>query len=76
MQIILNDPRVKRLFQDTNTAFLIADWTNKNSIIANELNKHGRAGIPLYLVYDGISIKPKILPQTLNYKVIKTAIYE
>ena len=75
-KIILNDPRVKRLFQDTNTAFLIADWTNKNSIIANELNKHGRAGIPLYLVYDGISIKPKILPQTLNYKVIKTAIYE
>ena len=37
-KVVLNDPRVKKLFQDTDTVFLIADWTNKNSIIANELN--------------------------------------
>ena len=34
---VLNDPRVKKLFKDTNTHFLIADWTNKNSNIAKEL---------------------------------------
>jgi len=31
---------------------LIADWTNKNDVIAQELAKYGRAGVPLYLVYD------------------------
>ncbi len=28
-----------------------ADWTDKNPIIEAELTKHGRAGVPLYIVY-------------------------
>ena len=36
-KVVLNDPRVKKLFKDTDTIFLIADWTNKNSNIAKEL---------------------------------------
>jgi len=71
---VLDKKRTKQLFKETNTAFLIADWTNKNDVIAQELAKYGRAGVPLYLVYDQHSVKPKILPQVLTYDVVREAI--
>lgn len=73
-KVVLNDPRVKKLFKDTDTTLLVADWTNKNSKITKELRAHGRAGVPLYLVYSDTLITPVILPQTLSYNVIKNAI--
>ena len=73
-KVVLNQKRTQKLFVDTNTAFLIADWTNKNDVIAQELAKYGRAGVPLYLVYHQNSVSPVILPQVLTYDVIKEAI--
>jgi len=73
-KVVLDQERTKQLFHDTNTAFLIADWTNKNDVIAQELAKYGRAGVPLYLVYNQNSVNPEILPQVLSYDVIKEAI--
>ena len=73
-KVVLDQKRVQKLFADTNTAFLIADWTNKNDVIARELAKYGRAGVPLYLVYHQDSVKPEILPQVLTYDVIRDAI--
>jgi len=48
--------------------------SNKNDLIAAELAKYGRAGVPLYLVYSDNSVSPVILPQTLSYNVIERAI--
>ena len=73
-KVVLDQNRTQKLFADTNTAFLIADWTNKNDTIAQELAKYGRAGVPLYLVYNQNSVNPAILPQVLTYDVIKDAI--
>lgn len=73
-KVVLNQARTQKLFKDTNTAFLIADWTNKDDVIAAELAKYGRAGVPLYLVYNNKSVSPAILPQVLSYDVIKAAI--
>lgn len=73
-KVVLDQARTQALFAETNTAFLIADWTNKNDIIAAELAKYGRAGVPLYLVYHQNSVSPVILPQVLTYDVIKDAI--
>ena len=76
-KVVLNKSNVQKLFKDTNTAFLIADWTNKDDVIAAELAKYGRAGVPLYLVYSPHSqdsVNPAILPQVLSYNVIKDAI--
>ncbi len=73
-KLVLNTAKVQSLFEDTNTAFLVADWTNKDDVIAAELAKYGRAGVPLYLVYSNNSVSPAILPQTLSYNVIKAAI--
>ena len=73
-KVVLNKAKTQQLFKDTNTAFLIADWTNKDDIIAAELAKFGRAGVPLYLVYNNKSVSPAVLPQVLSYDVIKDAI--
>ena len=73
-KVVLDQDRTQKLFADTNTAFLIADWTNKDDTIAQELAKYGRAGVPLYLVYNQNSVNPAILPQVLTYDVIKDAI--
>jgi len=71
---VLNKAKTQKLFEETNTAFLIADWTNKDDVIAAELAKYGRAGVPLYLVYSNNSVSPAILPQVLSHDVIREAI--
>jgi thiol:disulfide interchange protein DsbD len=72
-KLVLDKADVQDIFARTNTAFLVADWTNKNDVIADELARHGRSGIPLYLYYppghDDVS--PKILPQILSKSVIE-----
>jgi len=73
-KVVLNKAKTQKLFKDTNTAFLIADWTNKDDVIAAELVKYGRAGVPLYLVYSNNSVSPEILPQVLSHDVIRDAI--
>ena len=73
---VLNTKAVQDMFESSNTAVLIADWTNKDDVIAAELERYGRAGVPLYLVYlpkNGAE-KGKVLPQILTYDVIKEAL--
>ncbi len=53
-------------FKRTNTAYLKADWTNRNAEIADQLKALGRAGVPLYLVYDTKGGEPQVLPQILT----------
>lgn len=74
--LVLENDKTKQLFLDTNTAFLVADWTNKNDEIAQELERYGRAGVPLYLVFPSgdNSVSAEVLPQVLTYDVIKDAI--
>ena len=43
-------------------------------MIAAELARHGRAGVPLYLVYDRAGAEPVILPQILTEGVVVRAL--
>ncbi|MCR5877759.1 thioredoxin family protein [Phenylobacterium sp. J367] len=60
-----------------NVAYLKADWTRKDEVIAAELARHGRAGVPLYLVYGAKGGEPDILPNILTegtvIKALETA---
>ena len=72
-QLVLKTERTQALFERTNTAFLIADWTNRDAKIAAELARYGRAGVPLYLAYpksheDVIGL---VLPQNLSFSVLE-----
>jgi thiol:disulfide interchange protein DsbD len=73
---VLDRQDVKQMFKDQNTAFLVADWTSKNDAIKQELARHGRAGVPLYLLYPpgNNDVSPVILPQVLTKSVIENAL--
>jgi len=42
------------------------DWTNADAEISDLLEKHGRNGVPMYLMYPNSSSEPEILPQILT----------
>jgi len=73
-QLVLNGSGA--LFEKYDTEFLVADWTNKNDQIADELARYGRSGVPLYLLYlpDNNSVKAQILPQILTKGVLEDAL--
>ncbi|MBP8247281.1 MAG: thioredoxin family protein [Phenylobacterium sp.] len=61
-------------FERTGAVYLKADWTRKDAVIAAELARHGRAGVPLYLVYGVKSPDPVTLPQFLTPAMVAKAL--
>jgi thiol:disulfide interchange protein DsbD len=72
--LALKTKKTAKLFEDTDTEFLVADWTNKDDVSAAELQRHGRAGVPLYLVYKPGDAEPQILPQILTFEILREAL--
>ena len=62
----LTRPDVLQAMDDGNITFLVADFTNKDPVIAEELKRLGRPGVPVYLLYPPGNPEPKILPVTLT----------
>jgi len=61
-------------FAETGAVYLKADWTRKDAVIEAELARHGRAGVPLYLVYGAKGGEGVILPQILTEGLIVRAL--
>jgi thiol:disulfide interchange protein/DsbC/DsbD-like thiol-disulfide interchange protein len=57
-----------------NAVYLKADWTNRDAVIAAALAEHGRAGVPLYLVYGAGGSSPAVLPQLLTEGMVAEAL--
>jgi len=53
------------VFKAANVSVLMGDWTRPDPGISRFLEKHGRAGVPLYLFY-APGEEPVILPQILT----------
>lgn len=62
----LTRPEVLSAMDTADMAFLVADFTNKDLMIADELKLRGRPGVPMYLMFAPGASEPKILPQTLT----------
>lgn len=62
----LTRPEVLGAMEEADMAFLVADFTNKDPAIAEELRLRGRPGVPMYLMFAPGESDPKILPQTLT----------
>ncbi|MEM1058733.1 MAG: protein-disulfide reductase DsbD domain-containing protein [Verrucomicrobiota bacterium] len=71
---VLKTAPVEEAFAQADVVTLEADWTHNNPLITNELEKFGRSGVPLYLLYSPQRpTQPEILPQTLSQSgVIKS----
>lgn len=71
--IVLNSGDVSKKLDDSGVVRMIADWTKYDPEITAELKKHGRSGVPLYVLY-GEDEKPAILPQVLTPDTIISSI--
>jgi thiol:disulfide interchange protein DsbD len=70
----LKGQRLVDAFKASDAVLLRADWTKRDATIAAALAEHGRAGVPLYLVYPKGSGEPVILPQLLTEGLVIEAI--
>jgi thiol:disulfide interchange protein DsbD len=64
-QTSLANATVKDAFARKGVAYLKGDWTNRDPEISRILERHGRSGVPLYLLYAG-GREPAVLPQILT----------
>jgi thiol:disulfide interchange protein DsbD len=71
--VISTRPVVEAMKKD-GVAYLKADWTKRDPVIAAELARFGRAGVPLYLVYGANGGEPVILPAILTQGVVVGAL--
>lgn len=66
----LKTRQVQEAFAASNVAFLVADFTRKDPVIAEELRLRQRAGVPLYLWYPAGRTEPEILPELLSKQLV------
>ena len=73
-RVALSGARVAKAFARTGVIYLKADWTRRDADIARTLAEHGRAGVPLYMVYGVGGGGPKVLPQLLTQDIVVKAL--
>ena len=70
----LSSAKVAQAFAKAGAVYLTADWTRRDSTIEQTLAEHGRAGVPLYLVYGKDGGPPAVLPQILTEGLVISAV--
>jgi thiol:disulfide interchange protein len=74
-QTVLLSDEITEAFREHGVAYMVADWTHYNDDIGEYLQKHGRNGIPFYIMYPADpSAEPIILPQLLTKSVVLEAL--
>ena len=69
----LDSAAVRRAFAEHRIVALKGDWTRQDPEITGFLQKFGRSGVPLYLLY-GTSGAPTVLPQILTEATVLSAL--
>lgn len=69
--VVLSRDAIDEKLTDLGVVRMKADWTKNDPEITEELRKHGRNSVPLYLLY-GKDPKeaPKIMPQVLTQDIV------
>ncbi|MFQ5513340.1 MAG: protein-disulfide reductase DsbD family protein [Myxococcota bacterium] len=66
-RLVLQSPVVVHELERLDVATFKADWTRRNETIRRELARHGRAGVPMYLIYrPNAPDDPILLPELLT----------
>ena len=69
------DQRVRDALEQRGFSALRGDWTRRDDSIRSELARHGRAGVPLYLVYTPEAPqRPQILSELLSQREVMAAL--
>lgn len=66
------DASVEQIFRGKGVTLMKGDWTNRDPAITKALAEFGRAGVPLYVVYNSKpgSSAPVVLPQLLTAGIV------
>lgn len=73
-QLALSTDNIRQLFETRSVAYLVADWTRHDPAISRQLERYGRSGVPLYLLYSPTAEQPLVLPQLLTEGIVADAI--
>jgi thiol:disulfide interchange protein DsbD len=67
------DASVQEIFRGKGVTLMKGDWTNRDPAITKALAAFGRAGVPLYVVYNAQagSTAPIVLPQLLSVAIVR-----
>jgi thiol:disulfide interchange protein len=57
---------VQAAFARNKVAVLVGDWTDGDPVLGRFIERHNRAGVPLYLYYAPGAASPQVLPQVLT----------
>lgn len=71
---VFSRPAFKKLLQETNTVYMIGDYTNVDPEITKFLEQHKAVGVPLYVVYSPKSPEGKVLPIILTPGIVDRAL--
>jgi thiol:disulfide interchange protein len=63
---VLESTEVREAFQRHAIVKLKADWTNGDPVITKLLQRFGRPGVPLYVLYPGKNEEPIVFPEVLT----------
>ena len=67
---VLETAPVRDAFQRHGIVKLRADWTNGDPAITKLLQRFGRPGVPLYVLYPGKSEEPIVFPELLTKSIL------
>ncbi|WP_372368708.1 protein-disulfide reductase DsbD family protein [Candidatus Uabimicrobium sp. HlEnr_7] len=70
----LRTDKVTEQFAKYGVVTVTADWTKRDKVIGDYLQKFGRNSVPLYLLYHGKSGEYTILPQLLTTSIVIEAL--
>ena len=73
-RVALDTEATRALFAARNVALLVGDWTRGDAAITALLRRHGRDGVPLYLLYPAGGGEAALLPQVLTEATLRAAL--
>ncbi len=63
---VIETAAVEEALATGKVAVLVGDWTNGDPALGRFIERHNRAGVPLYLWYKPGEAEPRVLPQILS----------
>lgn len=70
----LSGAAVQQAMAARGVVYVKGDWTNRDATIARVLERFGRNGVPLYLLYRPGAAEPEVLPQILTEALVLEAL--
>ena len=75
LRVAIDIPSVRARLKQINAVALLGDYTRLPDDITAELNRYGRAGVPLVLVYPRNPAEPpQVLPEALTPGIVLDAL--